>query len=103
MDSTWAEHLCLGPRSYPEPSDGQDELRSFPNDGAAKIPLWGRFYGAQVALLVTTPPATAGDPRDMGSIPGLERATGVCSCLGNPMERGAWRATVHVLQRVRHR
>ena len=24
------------------------------------------------------------------------------SCLGNPMDRGAWRATVHGLQRVRH-
>ena len=23
-------------------------------------------------------------------------------CLGNPMDRGAWRATVHRLQRVRH-
>ena len=52
-------------------------LRSFPNDDPAEIPLWGRFYGAQVAHLVTTPPATAGDPRDLGSIPGLERAPGV--------------------------
>ena len=23
-----------------------------------------------------------------------------CSCLGNPMDRGAWRATVHMSQRV---
>ena len=38
----------------------------------------------------------------MGSIPGSGRSLGVgngnplqYSCLGNPMDRGAWRATVH--------
>ena len=43
-----------------------------------------------------------GDARDMGSIPGLGRFPGggngnplLCSCLENPMDRGAWRATVH--------
>ena len=25
-----------------------------------------------------------------------------CYCLENPMDRGAWQATVHGLQRVRH-
>ena len=41
----------------------------------------------------------AGDP---GWIPGLGRSPGEgngnplqCSCLENPMDRGAWRATVH--------
>ena len=45
------------------------------------------------------PPATSGDA---GLIPGLGRLPGEdngkqlqYSCLGNPMERGAWRATVH--------
>jgi len=40
--------------------------------------------------------------RDAGSIPGLGRAPGgghgnplQYSCLENPMDRGAWRATVH--------
>ena len=40
--------------------------------------------------------------RDMGSIPGLGRSPGEgngsplqYSCLGDPMDRGAWRATVH--------
>ena len=44
----------------------------------------------------------AGDARDMGLIPGSERSPGEgngsplqYSCLGNPMHRGAWRATVH--------
>ena len=39
---------------------------------------------------------------DLGLIPGLERPPGErngnplrYSCLGNPMDRGAWRATVH--------
>ena len=47
-------------------------------------------------------PANAGDIRDSGSIPGLGRSPGgghssplQYSCLGNPMDRGAWRAAVH--------
>ena len=45
------------------------------------------------------PVANAGDP---GSIPGSGRSPGDgnghpsrYSCLGNPTDRGAWRATVH--------
>ena len=47
-------------------------------------------------------PGNAGDVGDTGSIPGLGRSPGVrngnplqYSCLGNPMDRGAWQATVH--------
>ena len=47
-------------------------------------------------------PASVGDIRDMGSIPGLGRSPGgghgnplQYSCLENPMDRGAWWATVH--------
>ena len=47
-------------------------------------------------------PADAGDTRDTGSIPGLERSREggngnplPYSCLENPMDRGAWWATVH--------
>ena len=46
--------------------------------------------------------ASAGDARDSGSIPGLGRCPGEehgnplqYPCLENPMDRGAWRATVH--------
>ena len=46
--------------------------------------------------------ANAGDLRDRGSIPGLERSPGVgngsplqYSRLENPMDRRAWWATVH--------
>ena len=48
------------------------------------------------------PPATAGDIRYLGSIPGLGGSPGEShgnplqySCLENPIERGAWWATVH--------
>ena len=57
---------------------------------------------SQVALAVKNPPAKAGGIRDMGSIPGSGRPLGErhgnplwCSFLENPMDRGAWRATVH--------
>ena len=57
---------------------------------------------SQVALVVKNPTANAGDLGDVGSIPGLERSPGEghgyplqCSCLENPMDRGAWWATVH--------
>ena len=46
-------------------------------------------------------PANEGDVRDVGSIPGSERSPGeghgnplYYSCLENPMDRGAWWATV---------
>ena len=49
--------------------------------------------------VVKNPPA---DAEDVGVIPGLGRSPGerngnslYYSCLGNPMDRGAWRATVH--------
>ena len=47
-------------------------------------------------------PASAGDTRDSGLIPGSRRSPGVgndnpfqYSCLENFMDRGAWRAIVH--------
>ena len=53
-----------------------------------------------MALEVKNPPANAGDVREVGSIPGSGRFPGgghgnplQCSCLENPMGRGAWRAT----------
>ena len=52
--------------------------------------------------VVKNPPADAGDTQDVGSIPGSGRSPGEgndnplqYSCLGNSMDRGAWRATVH--------
>ena len=55
--------------------------------------------GFPVGSVVKNPPANAGDG---GSIPDLGRSPGVgngnsllYSCLGNPMDRGAWQAIVH--------
>ena len=57
---------------------------------------------SQVALVVKNLPASAGGVRDEGSIPGLGRSPGgghgnplQYSCLEDPMDRGAWRSTVH--------
>ena len=57
---------------------------------------------SQVALVVKDPPANAGDRRDTGSFLGWGRSPGggqgnplQHSCLENPMDRGAWQATVH--------
>ena len=55
-----------------------------------------------MVLVVKNLSANAGDLRDVGSIPGYGRSPGggngnplLYSCLGNPMERRAWRAIVH--------
>ena len=59
-------------------------------------------WGFPVALVVKDPPASAGDLRTAGPIPGLGRFPGEgsgdpCqySCLENPMDRGAWQVTAH--------
>ena len=48
------------------------------------------------------------DVRDVGSVPGWRRSPGEghgnplqYSCLGNPMDRGAWWATVHGVAKSR--
>ena len=58
------------------------------------------------ALVVKNIPAIAGDIRDVGSVPGSGIFPGErhgnsfqCSCLENPMDRGAWWATVHRVTR----
>ena len=55
-----------------------------------------------MALLVKNPPANAGDIREVGLTPGSGRPLGgghgnphQYSYLQNPMDRGAWSATVH--------
>ena len=55
------------------------------------------FRSSWVVLVKRNPPASAGDTRDTGSVPGLGRSLGEGnsyplqdSCLENPMDRGAW-------------
>ena len=56
---------------------------------------------SQAALVVKDPPASAGDIRDVGSIPGSGRYPGeghgnpLQYCMENSMDRGAWWAPVH--------
>ena len=59
--------------------------------------IWG-FPGG---LVIKNLPANAGDTEDVGSIPGLGRSPGggngnplQYSCLGNPMDGGAWQGPV---------
>ena len=70
--------------------------------------MYTQIYRASlVAQEVKNPPVNA---EDVDSIPGLGRYPGEendnplqYSCLGNPMDRGVWQATVHgVAKRVGH-
>ena len=64
---------------------------------------------SQVVLVVKNLPANALDKGDVGLILELGRSPGdgngnplQYSCLENPVNKGAWQATVHRLQRVGH-
>ena len=59
------------------------------------------IWASQVALVVKNLSANTGDAKDSGLIPGSGRSPAEghdnplwYSCLENPMDRGAWRATV---------
>ena len=55
---------------------------------------------SQVAVVVKNLPANSGDITDVGSVFGLGRSSAghgnplQYPCMENPMDRGAWRATV---------
>ena len=65
-------------------------------------------YGAsQVALVVKNPPANAGHIRDASSIPESGRSPEAghgnplqYSCMGNYLDRGAWRAIIHRVAKI---
>ena len=72
-----------------------------PLSNQAQSVNWGVYYENDFpgGSVVNNPPANAGDA---GSIPGSERCPGEgngnplqYSCLGNPMDRRVWQATVH--------
>ena len=72
-------------------------------------PLQISQWASQVELEVKSLPFNAGNIGDLGSIPGLERSPGgehgnplQYSCLENPMDRGAWDATVLGSQSIGH-
>ena len=73
---------------------------------ASAFPILAKIFlslqGFLGGAVVKNPSANTGDARAVGSIPGSGRSPGVGNghplqyfCLENPMDRGAWRATVH--------
>ena len=63
-------------------------------------------WGFPVVLLIKNPFANTGDTRDTGLIPGSGRSPGgghgnplQYSCLEDSMDRGAWWATVHGVEK----
>ena len=67
------------------------------------------FHGGSVVKNLPAMCETAYNARDTGSIPGSGRSNGErngdsrqYSCLGNPMDKRVWWATVHGVTRVRH-
>ena len=66
------------------------------------LPLTIRLMGFPGGSVVKNPPANAGDTGDKGLIPGSGKSPGEengnpvqYSCLNNPVDNGAWWATVH--------
>ena len=81
------------------------EQNLFPTDKQNCLPL-ALVSGFAGGSVVKNPSANTGD---LGSIPGLGRLPGVgngnpfqYSYLQNPVDRGAWQATVHESRRVGH-
>ena len=89
----------------PSPGDLSDPGTKFTSLISPVLP--GKFFNlsklqCQLALVVKNTSANAGDVKDVGSIPESGRSPGAghrnplqYSCLGNPMDRGAWQVTVH--------
>ena len=77
--------------------------------GVGRGRIWTQVFltlGFPGGSVVKNPPANAGD--SVRSLLESERFAGEgngsplqCSCLGSPMDRGAWRAPVHGVLRVR--
>ena len=90
--------------SCPTPSDPMDCSLPGPSVHGifqARALEWVPLPSPRAALVVKNLPAQAGDIRDAGSIPGSARSPGgghgnplQYSCPENPMDRGAWWATV---------
>ena len=76
---------------------------SIKQTGASQVAIVvkNQIGSSQVVLVVENLPASAGDVRDVGLIPGSGRSPGgghgntlQYFCLANPMDRGTWKAIV---------
>ena len=95
----WTEQPEFHLNYPPEAAQELLPLQALPRHLTAESNKVLGFPGSSV---VKNPPAKAGDSRDAGLIPELQRSPGggngnplQFSCLGNPMDRGAWWVTVH--------
>ena len=78
------------------------EITLMPMDKEWIKKIWYIRWAFQVALVVKNPSTSAGDVRNVSSIPGSGRSPEEgygnplqYSCPENPIDRAAWRATVH--------
>ena len=99
------------PRLQAEPLPSEPSVKPLkPKIICLFLYLFTVVWASQVALVVKNPPAKAEDLRDVVSSPKSGRSPGEgngnplqYSCLGNPLNRGAWQATVHgVAKESRH-
>ena len=108
----WQTTSLSTPVSLPGEFHGQGSLVGYSPWGRKELDTTERlthththtciFRAVQVALVVKNWPISAGDIREAGSISGSGRSPGgghgnalQYSCLEDPMDRGAWRVTVH--------
>ena len=97
---------------FPSPGDLPDQgsKLGLPHCKQTLLPSEPPGKSNQVMLVLKNPPASAGDARGEGSIPGSGTSPAVVkgnplqySCLGNFMDRGARQATVHGARKSRTR
>ena len=108
--SSFLRHVCPCVRRLIMLKSGTEDKGE---TGNLSLFLWGPPRPAvglrQRVCRVVKNPAQAGATEDTGSISGLGRSPGggndnplQYSCLKNPMDRGAWRATIHGVTESRH-
>ena len=101
LQNAWVQSLVKELRSHKLCSAAKNDNGSSNNNNDNTSYLM-QLCASQVVLVVKNPPASAGDIRDTGSVPVSRRSPGrgntnpfQYSCLENPMDKGAWQATVH--------
>ena len=97
-------------KGYPLQYSGLENSMDCMVHGVAKSWTWlsNFYFHFHFILVVKNLPANAEDVRDSSLIPGLGGSSGgghsnpfQCSCLENPMNRGALWATVHGVSEIR--
>ena len=94
--------VCQAEASSTELTNGPEPPVCPPSFWPVTKPITGRFSMSEVLPFSSDGKESACNAEDPGSIPGLGRSSRrgsgnplQYSCLENPMNRGAWRATVY--------